>query len=41
MLLSWFNLVGNNEYVPSYWKEGIIVSLFKKGDNEDPVIIEV
>ena len=31
-----FNLVWNNEYVPTYWREGLIVSLFKKGDREDP-----
>ena len=36
MLLTLFNLVWKNEYVPSYWREGRIVSLFKKGDKEDP-----
>ena len=36
MLLTLFNLVWNNEFVPSYWREGLIVSLFKKGDREDP-----
>ena len=36
MLLTLFNLVWNNEYVPTYWREGLIVSLFKKGDREDP-----
>ena len=36
MLLALFNLVWNSEYGPSYWREGLIVSLFKKGDREDP-----
>ena len=36
MLLTLFNLDRNNEYVPTYWREGLIVSLFKKGDREDP-----
>ena len=36
MLLTLFNLVWNNEFIPSYWREGLIVSLFKKGDREDP-----
>ena len=36
MLLSLFNLVWNNEYVPTYRREGCILSLFKKGDREDP-----
>ena len=36
MLLALFNLVWDNEYAPSYWREGLIVSLFKKGDREDP-----
>ena len=36
MLLTWFDLVWEKEYVPSYWREGLIVSLFKKGDREDP-----
>ena len=31
MLLALFNLVWYNEYAPSYWREGLIVSLFKKG----------
>ena len=38
MLLTLFNLDWNNEYVPSYWREGLIVSLFKK---EGRVIIGV
>ena len=36
MLLALFNLVWDGEYAPSYWREGLIVSLFKKGDREDP-----
>ena len=36
MLLTLFNLVWDNECAPSYWREGLIVSLFKKGDREDP-----
>ena len=36
MLLVLFNLVWDVEYAPSYWREGLIVSLFKKGDREDP-----
>ena len=36
MLLALFNLVWDSEYAPSYWREGLIVSLFKKGDREDP-----
>ena len=36
MLLTLFNLVWDGECAPSYWREGLIVSLFKKGDREDP-----
>ena len=36
MLLTLFNLVWDKECAPSYWREGLIVSLFKKGDREDP-----
>ena len=36
MLLELFNLVWDGEYTPIYWREGLIVSLFKKGDREDP-----
>ena len=36
MLLALFSLVWNNDYVPTYWREGLIASLFKKGDREDP-----
>ena len=32
MLLTLFNLVWENECAPSYWREGLIVSLFKRGD---------
>ena len=36
MLLTLFNLVWDNVCAPSDWREGPIVSLFKKGDREDP-----
>ena len=36
MLLMLFNLVWDNECAPSCWREGLIGSLFKKGDREDP-----
>ena len=36
MLLALFNLVWENENVLSYWREGLIVSLFRKGNMEDP-----
>ena len=36
MLLTPFNLVLNNECAPSYWRKGLIVSLFNKGETEDP-----
>ena len=36
MLLTLFNLVWDNECSPSYRRKGLIVSLFKKGDREDP-----
>ena len=29
-------MVWNNEHVPGYWREGGIVSLFKKGGKDDP-----
>ena len=35
MLLMLFNLVWDNECTPSYCREGLIVSLFKKRDKED------
>ena len=36
MLRELFQLVWNSECIPEYWEEGMIVSLFKKGDQEDP-----
>ena len=33
--LTLFNLVWNNEYDPTFWREGLMVSLFKKGDREE------
>ena len=36
MLFALFNLAWDSEYAPSYWREGLIVSLFKKGDRDDP-----
>ena len=36
VLLMLFNLVWDNECALSCWKKGLIVSLFKKGDREDP-----
>ena len=36
MLLTLFSLVWSNEYVSTYRKDGLIVSLFKKGDREGP-----
>ena len=36
MLLTLFNSVWNNEYVLTYWREDLIVSLFKKGGREGP-----
>ena len=35
MLLALVNLVWNNEYALTYWREHLIVSLFRKGDRED------
>ena len=34
-MLTLFNLARNNEFVPRYWREGLIIILFKKGDRED------
>ena len=31
-----FSAVWQEEVVPSKWREGLIVNLFKKGDTEDP-----
>ena len=28
--------IGKEECMPMKWREGLIVSLFKKGDKEDP-----
>ena len=36
MLVTLFNLVWDSEFVPRYWRDGLMVSLFKKGDREDP-----
>ena len=33
-LLILFNLLWDNEFAPTYWRECLIVSLFKKGDRE-------
>ena len=31
-----YALIWKEECVPMKWREGLIVSLFKKGDREDP-----
>ena len=36
MLKELFQLIWNSEYIPERWGEGMIISLFKKGDREDP-----
>ena len=36
MLLIFFYQVWDNEFAPTYWREGLTVSVFKKGDREDP-----
>ena len=36
MLRELFQLIWESEYIPKHWGEGMIVSLFKKGDQEDP-----
>ena len=36
MLLILFNLLWDNEFVPAYWRQGLIVTLFKQGDRKDP-----
>ena len=36
MLKELFQLIWDSEYIPERWGEGMIVSLFKKGDQEDP-----
>ena len=36
MLGKLYALIWKEECVPMKWREGLIVSLFKKGDKEDP-----
>ena len=36
MLQKLFQLIWDSEYLPERWGESMIVSLFKKGDQEDP-----
>ena len=36
MLKELFQLIWDSEYIPERWGEGIIISLFQKGDQEDP-----
>ena len=36
LLKQLFTVIWREEFVPSQWREGLIVSLFKKGDKEDP-----
>ena len=36
MFSTLFDLVWNNEYVLTFWREGLTVSLFKKEDREGP-----
>ena len=36
LLQQLFAVVWREEYVPSQWREGLIVNLFMKGDKEDP-----
>ena len=36
MLGTLYALIWKEECVPMKWREGLIVSLFKKGDKEDP-----
>ena len=38
MLAKLYALIWKEECVPMKWREGLIVSLFKKGDKEDPGI---
>ena len=40
LLQQFFSVVWCEETVPRQWREGRIVNLFKKGDREDPGIIE-
>ena len=39
MLRESFQLIWESECIPERWGEGMIVSLFKKGDQEDRIII--
>ena len=36
MLKELFQFIWDSEYIPEQWGEGMIISLFKKGDREDP-----
>ena len=36
MLKELFQLIWDSEYIPERWGEGMIISLFKKGDQKDP-----
>ena len=36
ILLTLFHLVWNIEYIPTSWREGLIVGLFKKGHTKNP-----
>ena len=36
MLKELFQLIWDSEYIPERWGKGMIISLFKKGDREDP-----
>ena len=36
LLKQLFSVVWQEECVPSRWREGLIVNLFKKGDKEEP-----
>ena len=30
------NWIWKNEYAPKWWREGVVVNLFKKGNKSDP-----
>ena len=36
MLVTLFNIARDSGFVTKYWREGLIVRLFKKGDREYP-----
>ena len=36
MIVMLYNWVQKNEYTPKRWREGVVVNLFKKGDEADP-----